>query len=154
MPCSWVLSSQRVERWFRCLIRENSRVFPSTGRELSLLEDASRNVGRPKGLGGLHADQQTGHVGRHLRRSDPGSGDPGRENGPGCGGPGAHSVPVLVPVPTEARCRTPATGAALALLRSPFSGVLAIRPNLLRQEVQMSPNCFHSDAVFSSEAAV
>lgn len=74
------------------------------------------------------------------------------ENGPGCGGTRALSVPVLVP--TEARCRTPATGAALALLRSPFSVVFAIRPNLLRQEVQMSSNCFHSDAVFSSEAVV
>lgn len=74
--------------------------------------------------------------------------------GPGCGGTRAHSVPVPVPVPTEARCRTRVTGTALALLRSQFSVVFAISPNLLRQEVQMSSNCFHSDGVFSSEAVV
>lgn len=82
IPCSWVLSFPRVGRWFRCLIRGTPRVFPSTGRALSLLENVSRNVGRPEGLGGLQEDQQIGHIGRHLRRSDPGSGDPGRRERP------------------------------------------------------------------------
>lgn len=75
--------------------------------------------------------------------------------GPGCGDPrGAELQPRGGPDLAEARCRPPVTGAALALPRSPFSLVFAIRPNLLRQEVQMSPNCFHSDGVFSSEAVV
>uniref|UniRef100_A0A803W3Q4 Paired box protein Pax-9 n=1 Tax=Ficedula albicollis TaxID=59894 RepID=A0A803W3Q4_FICAL len=62
IPCSGVLSSPRLGRWFGCLIRETPRVFPSSGSALCLLEDASRNVGRPKGLGGLQASQQTSAV--------------------------------------------------------------------------------------------
>uniref|UniRef100_G3UQ27 Paired box protein Pax-9 n=1 Tax=Meleagris gallopavo TaxID=9103 RepID=G3UQ27_MELGA len=45
-------------------------------------------------------------------------------------------------------------GATSALPSSPFSLLFAIRPNTLSQEVQMSPNCLNSDAVFSFEAVV
>lgn len=51
-------------------------------------------------------------------------------------------------------CLRRAVGATSALPSSPFSPLFAIRPNALRQEVQMSPNCLNSDAVFSFEAVV
>lgn len=96
------------------------------------------------------------NIGRHECSYDPRRGDHGGRERPGVLWPqGALSPgPAAVPVPAGVRCGPPVTGAALALPRSPFSLVFAIRPNLPRQEVQMSPNCFHSDAVFSSEAVV
>lgn len=101
------------------------------------------------------------HIGRHRCRDDPRSDGLGRKERDwvvartsprGRLNPAAAAA--QVPVPSEARSRPSVPGAALALPRSPFSLVFAIKPNLLRQEVQMSPNCFHSDAVFSSEAVV
>lgn len=138
-------------------------MFPSPSRALSLPEDAPGDAGRSEVPGWAPGGPANGTISAvtaavvTLEGATSAAG-----NGPGCGGPRARRsllpvpapVPVPVPVPAGARCRPPVSGAALALPRSPFSLVFAIRPNLLRQEVQMSPNCFHSGAVFSSEAVV
>lgn len=129
---------------------------PSPSWALSLPEDVPRDAGGsevpgwaaggpangPHGPSPLPWWPEECDLGRRER--------PGARRPPGALGPG----PAAVPLPAAARCRPPVAGAALALPRSPFSLVLAIRPNLLRQEVQMSPNCFRSDAAFSSEAVV
>lgn len=50
-PCSWVLSSPRVGRWFRCLIRENSSRFPQQGPGTELAGGCVSERGQTVGPG-------------------------------------------------------------------------------------------------------